>query len=83
MRKTIFPHPAAQPRQHDRSSFEFHGYEIVFGHQTEGLRTIHAAWAEAESEMISVRETTFRACIAKIKARLATLPKGTFIDRNV
>jgi hypothetical protein len=83
MKRSIFAHPGAQPRPHDRCSFKFNGYEIHFGQQTEGLRTLFFAWAEVEAEMVSVRETTFSACIKSIRARLATFPKGTFIDRNV
>jgi hypothetical protein len=81
--KEPFSHPSAQPKRTDRATFRVNGYEIEFGNEKQGIRTLYWARAEVEDKTISVSEVTFRGCIAKVRTRLATLPKGTFIDRNV
>jgi hypothetical protein len=78
-----YRHPKTQFRPGDRSSFECNGYDVVFGHQRDGARTIHFARATVDGEDLMIRETNFRICLAKIRAQLALLPTGDFVDRTI
>jgi hypothetical protein len=78
-----YTHRKTQFRPGDRSWFEFNGFEVHFGQQRDGAKTIHFAWARVDGEDLMIRETNFRICIAKIRAQLALLPKGDFVDRTI
>jgi hypothetical protein len=81
--RNFFIHPSARPTKHEKCSFNFNGYQVDFGREKRGVTTVYWAKVQIGFEQLLIEETMFRACIDKMRARLALLPRGKSPDRTI
>lgn len=81
--RNFFIHPSARPTKNEKCSFNFNGYQVDFGREKRGITTVYWARTEVGSERVLIEETMFRACIDKMRAQLALLPRGKSPDRTI